>query len=66
MSAEAEEEKRQARLQQEAELAQEDAILSKLTAEEVRQVVELVTKDTFKNLNVSNTCTHYIIAVRQC
>ena len=47
-----EEAKRQARLEQEAELAKEDAILSKLTSEEIRQVVELVTKETFKSINV--------------
>ena len=50
--AEMEEAKRQARLEQEAELAKEDAILSKLTSEEIRQVVELVTKETFKSINV--------------
>ncbi|KAF6018260.1 C10orf107 [Bugula neritina] len=48
---EAEEAKRQARLKQEEEIAQQDLILSKLTPEEIQQVVELVTKDTFKNLN---------------
>ncbi|XP_067936016.1 ciliary-associated calcium-binding coiled-coil protein 1-like isoform X2 [Watersipora subatra] len=43
--------KKQARLQEEAELAEENAILSKMTPEEIQQVVELVAKDTFKNLN---------------
>ena len=52
--AEIEEAKKQARLQQEAALAEEDAVLSKLSPEEIKQVVELVTKDTFKNLNVSS------------
>lgn len=52
--AELEEAKRRERLQKEAELAAEDTLLSQLSADEIKQVVELVTKDTFKNLNVSN------------
>ena len=54
LAAEADQAKREARAEQEALLAEESAVLSKLTAEEIQQVVEIVTKDTFKNLNVSN------------
>ena len=54
LAAEADQAKREARAEQEALIAEESAVLSKLTAEEIQQVVEIVTKDTFKNLNVSN------------
>lgn len=56
LNTEAEQARKEARLQQEATLAVESAVLSKLTPEEIQQVVELVTRDTFKNLNVSHLC----------
>lgn len=51
LAAEADQIKREARAQQEAMSAEESALLSKLSAEEIQQVVQIVTKDTFKNLN---------------
>lgn len=54
LAAEADQIKREARAQQEAMSAEESALLSKLSAEEIQQVVQIVTKDTFKNLNVSD------------